>query len=195
MPASLNSWNILGNSGTVAGTNFLGTTDNIDLVFRRNNIEGMRLSGSSGNLVTTVDATINGITVGRGGGAIATNTAVGSGALQANTTGSNNTANGIQALLSNTTGYWNTANGEGALLSNTTGNSNTANGRYALANTTGNSNIALGIAAGSTITTGSSNIAIGNAAQVASATGSNQLSIGNWIYGTSGNIGIGTATP
>lgn len=28
-----------------------------------------------------------------------------------------------------------------------------------------------------------------------SATGSNQLNIGSWIYGISGNIGIGTSTP
>ena len=83
-----------------------------------------------------------------------------------------------------------------ALASNTTGGSNTANGYYALVfNITGNSNTALGNYAGSSITTGSSNIAIGYNSQVASATGSNQLSIGNWIYGTSGNIGIGTSTP
>ena len=65
VPASSNSWNILGNTGTVAGTNFLGTTDDIDVVFKRNNIEAVRLSGASGNLVTTADATINGLTVGR----------------------------------------------------------------------------------------------------------------------------------
>ncbi len=122
VPASPNGWNILGNSGTIAGTNFLGTTDNIDVVFKRNSIEGMRLSGASGNLVTIADATINGITVGKGGGAggFGTNTAIGSNALASNTNGFFNTANGANALYSNTTGFNNTANGKGALSFNTT---------------------------------------------------------------------------
>ncbi|MES2514023.1 MAG: hypothetical protein V4580_07750 [Bacteroidota bacterium] len=36
-------WALLGNSGTVAGTNFLGTTDNQALDFRTNNINRMRI--------------------------------------------------------------------------------------------------------------------------------------------------------
>lgn len=36
-------WTILGNANTIAGTNFLGTTDNVDLVFKTNNIENMRI--------------------------------------------------------------------------------------------------------------------------------------------------------
>ena len=145
MPASTSSWNILGNSGTNAATNYLGTTDNIDFVFKRNNIEGMRLSGASGNLVTTADATINGITVGKGGGNISNNTANGASALINNTTGIQNTANGLQALFSNTTGSQNTANGVSALQSNTTGTWNTANGMWALfSNTTGAGNAANG---------------------------------------------------
>jgi hypothetical protein len=38
-----NAWLLLGNAGTSAATNFLGTTDNIDLVFRTNNTEKMRV--------------------------------------------------------------------------------------------------------------------------------------------------------
>ena len=48
------------------------------------------------------------------------NTAIGSKALFANTTGSYSTANGYNALYSNTTGSYNTANGTWALYSNTT---------------------------------------------------------------------------
>jgi hypothetical protein len=44
-PAS--GWGLTGNAGTNAATNFLGTTDNVDLVFRTNNIERMRISGSN----------------------------------------------------------------------------------------------------------------------------------------------------
>ena len=82
-----------------------------------------------------------------------------------------------------------------SLFFNTTGYNNVAIGISALsANTTGTFNTAVGSNAGSNITTGSSNITIGETTQVVSATGSNQLNIGNWIYGTSGNIGIGTGT-
>lgn len=38
-----NAWSLLGNSGTVAATNFMGTTDNVDIVFRRNSTEWMRI--------------------------------------------------------------------------------------------------------------------------------------------------------
>src|SRR6185503_4295382 len=40
---SSNAWNITGNSGTSYATNFLGTTDNVSLRFRTNNIEQMIL--------------------------------------------------------------------------------------------------------------------------------------------------------
>ncbi|WP_395056596.1 beta strand repeat-containing protein [Flavobacterium sp.] len=46
----LNSdWTILGNAGTVAATNFVGTTDAIDFVTRTNNTEKMRVT-SAGNV-------------------------------------------------------------------------------------------------------------------------------------------------
>ena len=34
----------MGNAGTIAGTNFIGTTDNQALVFRTNNIEKLRIT-------------------------------------------------------------------------------------------------------------------------------------------------------
>ncbi|HEY6364948.1 MAG TPA: hypothetical protein VI585_09160, partial [Candidatus Binatia bacterium] len=48
------------------------------------------------------------------------NTSLGTGALQNNTTGSFNTAIGLNALTDNTTGQDNTASGANALFSNTT---------------------------------------------------------------------------
>jgi len=57
------------------------------------------LAGSANLLYSGTDLTVYGLTVGRGAGAVATNTAVGSGALQANTTGSLNTAFGQNALF------------------------------------------------------------------------------------------------
>lgn len=134
--SAISGWSLLGNASTTPGTNFLGTTDDQDLVFKRNNIEGVRLSGASGNLITLADATINGLTVGQGGGNIFSNTALGFSSLYSNATGNFNTANGYQTLFSNTTGGQNTANGYRALYSNTTGNFNTANGYSALRSNT-----------------------------------------------------------
>jgi hypothetical protein len=39
-------WKLLGNAGTAPGTNFLGTTDNVDLVFRTNNAEVVRFTSA-----------------------------------------------------------------------------------------------------------------------------------------------------
>ena len=46
---SSGGWSTLGNSGTTAGTNFIGTTDAVDLVFKTNSAEGMRIT-SAGNV-------------------------------------------------------------------------------------------------------------------------------------------------
>ena len=43
-----NNWNLLGNAGTTAGTNFLGTTDLNDLVVKTNSLERMRVLAGSG---------------------------------------------------------------------------------------------------------------------------------------------------
>jgi ethanolamine utilization protein EutQ (cupin superfamily) len=116
------------------------------------------------------DAAIHGVRVGRGAGDIGSNTALGSGALNANTTGSFNTANGFNALQNNTTGGFNTANGFNALQNNTTGGSNTANGL----------NAGIGVSPfANANTTGSNNTFIGFASVGASATASNVITLGN----------------
>jgi hypothetical protein len=43
-------WNLTGNAGTTAGTNFIGTTDNQDLVFKTNNTEAARIVSSTGDI-------------------------------------------------------------------------------------------------------------------------------------------------
>lgn len=75
----------------------------------------------------------------------------------------------------------------------TSGFNNTGLGYNTLSDTTGNQNIAIGANAGSTLTTGSNNIVIGTNSNLPSATASNQLNIGNWIYGSGGQISIGTS--
>ena len=127
---------------------------------------------------TNTDADINGLTVGRGAGDVSTNSAVGSGALDSNTTGASNTASGRDALYSNTTGASNTAHGYQALQSNTTGGFNTATGFEALKNnTTGTKNTSVGQWAGFVNTTGSRNTTIGYQADAISPTADNQIAI------------------
>jgi hypothetical protein len=147
------------------------------IAFSEGGVESMRLN-SSGVLVTTNDASISGLTVGKGGSAVASNTVVGASALNANTTGSELVAIGTGALLVNTTGTTNTAVGRSALVANTTGGNNTGVGGYSLfANTTGTLNTAVGSGALFSNTTSSQNTAIGYQALV-SNTGSNNTSVG-----------------
>jgi hypothetical protein len=46
-----NDWSLLGNSGTTAGTNFVGTTDAQDLVLKAQNTEGVRVSTAGNTIV------------------------------------------------------------------------------------------------------------------------------------------------
>ena len=45
--SSSSAWSLTGNSGTAAGTNFVGTTDAQDLVFKAANTEGVRIANST----------------------------------------------------------------------------------------------------------------------------------------------------
>jgi hypothetical protein len=129
------------------------------------------------------------------GGYANENTAEGTNALKALTSGTDNTAIGFQALFSNTSGGSNTATGAGALFSNTTGILNTATGVSALFfNTEGGANTATGLGALEANTTGSDNTANGvqalfnnTTASFNTATGSGALS-----YNTTGNNNTAT---
>ena len=167
---------------------FLGTMayqDSIAVAITGGSVNGTTVgastasTGSFTDLTSTTDATLSGVRVGKGAGVIATNTALGSGALNANTTGVSNTASGVNTLLSNTTGSYNTASGFQALLLNTTGGNNTASGASALLNnTTGSSNTASGFQALHSNTTGIANTANGLNALYFNTTGAQNTAIG-----------------
>jgi hypothetical protein len=151
---------------------------------------------STGQVATFAnDAVVNGLTVGRGASAVASNTAVGASALQANTTGLRNTTTGYQSIYTNTTGTDNTAFGHSALYTNnanynsafgrfslystTTGANNTAVGPNALyANTTGGNNTAIGMEALQANTTGPYNTAVGYQASYSGTTGERNTNLG-----------------
>jgi hypothetical protein len=121
--------------------------------------------------------TSNGVTLGRGGGNISTNTAIGSGALSLNTTGSNNTASGAGALQNNTIGIQNSAYGRQSMQSNTIGINNTAIGHAALQfNETGVNNTAIGRIALFNNVSWDNTTGVGSNSQV---TGSNQVQLGD----------------
>lgn len=190
-------WSTTGNAGTNPAVNFIGTTDNNDVVLKRNNIKSGLINTTNTSFGfnalnpanTGFSNTANGAsalrsnTTGNDNTAIgavslfsnttgSSNTAMGTEALRSNTTGSDNTANGFQALHSNTTGFNNTANGYQALLNNTTGAANTASGMEALrSNTTGNQNTANGYQALYSNTTGENNTATGRQALRTNTTG------------------------
>ena len=108
-------------------------------------ISTSNLSNNGTNATTDADMNINGITLGKGGGNILSNTASGHFALYSNTAGDNNTSSGNYALYSNIWGWSNTATGSQALYSNAYGSNNTASGYYALySNYWGGANTALG---------------------------------------------------
>jgi hypothetical protein len=81
----------------------------------------LRVTGSlniTGSITSSADARINGLTIGRGGGNISTNTAIGIGALISNTSGNKNTVVGYGALSELTAGIGNISIGYQAGKSN-----------------------------------------------------------------------------
>jgi hypothetical protein len=166
-----NVWSLTGNTSTNAATNFIGTTDNQNFRFKRNNL----YAGEIDTINTTFGLSAGNITVSSG----KFNSDFGVKALSSNTTGINNTATGYQSLKNNTSGTYNTANGSYSLLNNATGINNTAFGSQALySNTTASNNTAVGLNAMYSNTTGDFNTAVGSGGLFANTTGSSNTAIG-----------------
>jgi hypothetical protein len=201
----MSGWSLTGNSGTTYGTDFIGTTDGQNLLFKVNGVQSGLIEFSHGN-------------------GSYPNTGLGYGVLR-NSTGDGNTAMGYYSLPNNTSGTFNTAIGVQSLLQNSTGEGNTATGAGALQNSTGDDNIASGFECLLSNTTGSGNTAVGENSLEGNSTGSNNTALGynagvvtvdltnataigyNAIVGASSslvlggtggdavNVGIGTTTP
>ncbi|MDI5897580.1 hypothetical protein [Flavobacterium yafengii] len=130
----------------------------------------------AGTKIFTSDATINGVTVGRGKFNENSNTAVGLGALETNA------------------GYANTGIGRGTLALNDSGNGNTTLGYIALSkNVSGGDNVSIGGSSLLNNITGSQNTAIGNRADVSFDGITNSVAIGaNAIVTASNTIQLGS---
>jgi hypothetical protein len=156
-------------------------------------------AGSFTTITGTNDASISGLTVGKGGGAVVGNTVLGTSALGSNANAVaitaigyqagftmnpaagtyNNTFIGYQSGYSNTAGYNNVFLGGASGFSTTTGGQNTAQGFQALySNTTAFNNTAIGYQAGYTNTTGTGNSAVGMQSLYSNSTGSSNTAVG-----------------
>lgn len=189
---SLNSsaWQTVGNSGTTPASNFIGTTDNQDIVFKRNAIRAGYIGDptydgsfnyNNGNTSFGANSLVN-PSINFASQFGVRNSAFGANVLTAITTGQRNTAMGDFALFSNTTGSENTVFGSGAMFANTTSNYNVAIGRQAL--TTYNApflantgNTAIGFASLRNSVIGTNNVAIGYEA-LRNVTGNGNVGIG-----------------
>jgi hypothetical protein len=129
--------------------------------------------GTITTLTTTSDITVQGVTVGRGAGAVSTNTAIGNGVFgNSIPTGTNNLAIGYQASYNLTSAVSTVAIGRNAAYINTTGGDFVAIGRDALySNTTGSYSVAIGEGALLSNTTASNNTAVGYQAGYTNVTG------------------------
>ena len=144
------------------------------------------ISGDTGISPVTASGTsasVDGMTVGRGGGEVSTNTAVGASALNGTNTGGYTTALGYQAGYSNTSGQ-NTLIGANSGQYITTGTRNTGVGVSTLGfnngavSITSNDNTAQGHAALTSLTSGASNTAIGSFALQSNTTASYNTAVG-----------------
>ena len=183
-------WSLTGNTGTSAATNFLGTTDNVDIVFKRNNFRAGFIgdatydgsfNSNNGNTSLGANSLVN-PTVNIGSQTGVRNTALGTNVMPVLTSGQRNTGIGDFSLFSNTSGTENTAIGSGALFSNTISSGHVAVGRNALTsyngpNTASIGNTAVGFAALRNTINGISNTAIGFEA-LRNTTGSGSVGIG-----------------
>ena len=125
------------------------------------------------------DAVISGLTVGKGNGAVATNTAIGAAAISATATGGYNTAVGSNSMSSLTSGQLNTAIGYGSSFALTTASQTVSVGQGALTRvTTGSDNTGLGFQSLTFVSTGTNNTGVGSQALWSNTTASRNTAVG-----------------
>jgi hypothetical protein len=181
-PPSFGGWLLAGNAAV--STDFIGTTNPLDLLFRRGGVLSGRLGEFNTFYGRLAGGSINNGTfntyIGRNAGALL------------NSTAQNNTAVGFNALQSQPgrNSSQNTAIGAKA-LENASGNNNTAIGNEAGANNGGSNNVIIGHQA--SIGNGNNSVAIGNGAN--SGAWSNSVAIGSGATNTAANqIQLGNGT-
>lgn len=199
------SWKRIGNTVNLA-TDFIGSTNDVDVVFKRNNAKSGQISSSniafgiqSLEANTSISNSAFGTMALKNNTSGQANVAVGSSALKGTNallgTGSNNVALGVLALENNTSGNGNVAIGRQSLQNNINGYTNIATGGQALlVNSDGFANVANGYDALRRNISGDQNTAIGNET-LTFATGDLNVALGygalSSLTSGSSNIGIG----
>lgn len=184
---NMHAWSLTGNN--IVDTDFLGTKNNKDLVFKRSDTKAGQLGISNSSFgVSSLIA----VTTGTGNSAFGVNamtaavtaegnTAMGIDALKADTDGDHNVAMGYKALL-NAKGDFNTAIGSSALslsMVNSTSDNCTAVGYQSGYNSNASGNSFFGNQSGFKTTTAGGNTFVGNWAGYNITTGTNNICIGN----------------
>jgi hypothetical protein len=180
-------WSLTGNSGTSVPANFIGTTDDVDVFFKRNKIFAGRIGLSN----TTFG--VNSLPVVTTG---TWNTSFGVNNLTANTIGYSNYVFGNNSMMSNISGQSNVAIGSGVLAGNINGHFNiVVGGDGMVSNLSGTGNNAFGQSSLNKNTTGNQNAAFGHLSLIQNESGSNNCAFGPWALSHSkgsGNIAIGS---
>jgi hypothetical protein len=160
------------------------------------------------------DMVVNSVNIGRGKGAVATNTAVGKDAISATATGTDNTALGYNTLKAITSGSGNTTVGSQAALAMTTGTNNTVFGNSALStvtssqsntaigndalkllgDSTNDRNTAVGTGSFANLTTGQYNVGLGMGSLLNAGSGSNNVAVGKYAgFRDTNNNGVSSS--
>lgn len=213
-------WNLTGNTGTNPAVNFIGTTDNQDVIFKRNNvfagkiaISNISLGMNSGNASTGFYNTYIGEEAGKNTVTGSQNVMIGGLAGFFGDSGTSNVLVGFAAGQLNSGGQ-NTFIGPFTGGGNTTGTNNSFLGVSSGSLTsTGFNNTFIGAFSGENNITGTQNTILGNEADVANSNLTNATAIGSRaqvntsnslvlgsVNGANGatssvNVGIGTTTP
>lgn len=167
------AWDKQGNA--IDGTDFIGSTNGVSLVFKVNNLRSGLIDFNFGNTLFGYRA---GVSLTPSGSQGVNNLALGNQAMQATTLGSYNVALGGSALYNNQTGSNNNAIGFEALFANTSGSNNSAIGFGTLRQNNGISNTAMGYESMKGNTSGSFNMAYGTFSLTSNQTGDANAGLG-----------------
>ncbi|MBK8829387.1 MAG: hypothetical protein IPN60_00745 [Saprospiraceae bacterium] len=179
------TWNTVGNQGTNYTSEFIGTTDDVALSFRVNNLQSGLIDqhtkttklGYATGLFGSNSVSI-GDHAGAGATFIATNNInIGLNTNLNNPSGVKNIAIGVNAGLNNQSSF-NTFIGDASGKANTTGINNVFIGESAGISSTGSSNTMIGAYSGFNNVSGSSNIMLGQSAGFGNVSGSGNIFLG-----------------
>ncbi len=170
--STTNDWSVIGNSGTVSGTNFIGTTDNQALDIRTNNVLKVRITTKGQiEVLNTGDSVFIGQNAGANDDSTNNdNVFIGRDAGFSAVNITNNVAIGTNALRNNNSNGFNIAIGTSSLM-NSTNNQNVAIGHNSFMNSTAYGGTAVGYFSGRNVTTGEQNSFFGALSGISTTTG------------------------